>query len=96
MTIPTHAAPAATSASPSRTQPTHGSAPRPAAGGATTGPAPSATQMSLPNLDSRVIESLHELIRHSLDKFTGAVLIHFVNGVALDIETRTKRHLERS
>ena len=51
--------------------------------------------VSLSNLDPRLVEALKCMANKSLDRFTGCMVIHFQDGIALDIETRTKRRLKR-
>ena len=50
---------------------------------------------SVSELPCQTKEALQELARKSFDKFTGSVVLHFQDGVALDVETRTKRRLKR-
>ena len=51
--------------------------------------------INLPALDERVREALLDIVRKSLDRFTGAVVFHFQEGVVLDLEVRTKRRLRK-
>lgn len=90
--------PDAASVSQHRTPTIPTNAPSPAAAGGTSVHQDSVTSgmMKLPSLDERVVEALHEIVRKSLDRFTGSVVLNFQGGVTLDIQTRTKRRLPKS
>ncbi len=44
----------------------------------------------------RLQELVRLLMEKSLDRFTGSMVVHFQDGIALTVETRTKRRLKRS
>lgn len=52
-------------------------------------------QSRLPDLDPRVTEALYEVVRKSLDRFTGCMVLNFQDGLVLEMETRTKRRLRK-